>query len=80
MVGHHQLGTPYVTPHILHKSYAQSEGAESHSNRMCIFVAHLSGILFSLSLLSSPYYLPIYDCALSKCSESEHFFLYSALI
>jgi phosphoenolpyruvate carboxykinase (ATP) len=26
--------TPYVTPHILHKHYAQAAEAEQHSNRM----------------------------------------------
>jgi len=27
--------TPYVTPHILHKNYAQSADVELHSNRTC---------------------------------------------
>lgn len=27
--------TPYVTPHILHKHYAQAAEAEQYSNRMC---------------------------------------------
>jgi len=31
-LAHHNLGTPYVTPHILHKSYAQAFDNESSSN------------------------------------------------
>ena len=44
----HQHGTPYVTPHILHKSYAQSHDSHDNSNRESP-PFHLS--LPSLSLL-----------------------------
>lgn len=36
---HHQLGTPYVTPHILHKSYAQSHDDDETSKCEFRFVS-----------------------------------------
>ena len=37
MLGHHNIGTPYVTPHILHKNYAQTFDNDSATHRECPF-------------------------------------------
>lgn len=31
----YQHGTPYVTPHILHKHYAQAYDAETNNRKSC---------------------------------------------
>ena len=41
----YQHGTPYVTPHILHKSYAQAFDNDSSSNRELLFCLVLSSPL-----------------------------------
>lgn len=51
----HQHGTPYVTPHILHKSYAQSHDNNETSNRefpLLFFLAFLSRVVYYDALVA----------------------------
>lgn len=64
----HQHGTPYVTPHILHKSYAQSHDNNETSNREF-------PLLFLLAFLSRVVY---YDALVACVSHRSYLLGYGA--